>query len=522
MLGDSRGWEKMLDENDPNVLAMIAARKAEADRKDFEDRQKANAEGYKHKSEYKDEKPFGIIPAYQADVMKKAFGTKEGLKMTGGALGKGVVETAEWMVEIIPHVFKELHKRGMLPYQSTEDMEKYLKDNNNQMNWMDLLSSDLSWGDKTGLTQLSDDGLKGLTERFGKGNVPKGVKSVQFGAELAGMIADPFVLYAALPKAMKAASAAKFKAFKEAKNADQVDFAKRDFMKILGVSGVMAAMGKLVPDLFAAKKVKDAAQAAKVVKTLDGVSGGMPEFIPQFLYKVMKEKGTLKALPDRNFVEGAQYQIMLPIKRKYYTKGENTTTRVEQVPVNIEVMNDGSFQISWTGTDNYGDDIKRSMTYKPGETGTQNYAADEYGRGISREEVVITDPEFEYVEPDYSSQGFEDTSPDSASYLDATEDADEIVAAMEEYVKNMTKKDKIEAINNLKFHNRTDEHFGDATGTQSPDGDWIEGENNMPIYMPRKKRSMGGVASGPAPESGPQPNGLPSIQPGAIYNRWIK
>ena len=236
----------------------------------------------------------------------------------------------------------------------------------------------------------------------------------------------------------------------------------------------------------------------------------------------MKEKGTLKALPDRNFVEGAQYQIMLPIKRKYYTKGENTTTRVEQVPVNIEVMNDGSFQISWTGTDNYGDDIKRSMTYKPGETGTQNYAADEYGRGISREEVVITDPEFEYVEPDYSSQGFEDTSPDSASYLDATEDADEIVAAMEEYVKNMTKKDKIEAINNLKFHNRTDEHFGDATGTQSPDGDWIEGENNMPIYMPRKKRSMGGVASGPAPESGPQPNGLPSIQPGAIYNRWIK
>ena len=86
----------------------------------------------------------------------------------------------------------------------------------------------------------------------------------------------------------------------------------------------------------------------------------------------------------------------------------------------------------------------------------------------------------------------------------------------------MTQKDKIEAINNLKFHNRTDEHFGDATGTQSSDGDWIEGENNMPIYMPRKKKSMGGVASGPPPQSGPQPNGLPSIQPGAIYNRWIK
>ena len=463
MLGDSRGWEKMLDKTDPNVLAMIAARKAEADRKDFEDRQQANAEGYKHKSEYKDDKPFGIIPAYQADVMKKSFGTKEGLKMTAGALGKGVVETAEWMVEIVPHVFKELHKKGMMPYQSKEDMEKYLKDNNNQMNWMDLLSSDLSWGDKTGLTKMSDDGLKGLTERFGKGNVPKGVKSVQFGSELAGMIADPFVLYAALPRAAKAATAAKFKAFKEAKNADQVDLAKRDFMKVLGVGGVMAAMGKLVPDLFAGKKIKDAAQAAKVVKTLDGIQGGMPEFIPQFLYKVMKGKGTLKSLPDRNFVEGASYQVMLPVKRKYYTstnkdrgihtdpdgnpitsrgkkdywgaKGGHTETRIEKVPVNIEVMNDGGFHISWKGTDNFGDDIDRSMYYRPGETGTQNYAADEFGQGISKEEVVITDPEFSYTEPDFSSTTPDSPRPDSELFLDPANDADEIVEAMKSMLK---------------------------------------------------------------------------------------
>ena len=33
---------------------------------------------------------------------------------------------------------------------------------------------------------------------------------------------------------------------------------------------------------------------------------------------------------------------------------------------------------------------------------------------------------------------------------------------------------------------------------------------------------MGGVASGPPPLSGPVPQGLPSLQPGDIYNEWIK
>jgi len=545
MMGDSRGWEKMLDSTDPNVLAKIAAKNADADRKDYEDRQKANADGYKHKSEYKDDESFGIIPAYQADVMKKSFGTKEGLKMTGANLGKGVVETAEWMVEIVPHVFKELHKKGLAPYQSKDDMEKYLKENNNEMNWMDFLSPDLSWGDKTGLSQKADEGLEGLTKRFGEGNVPEGVKSVALGAELAGMIADPFLLYAALPKALKTASAAKFKKIKEASEG-QVDMAKRDFIKTVGVAGIMAAIGKFVPDILTGKKVKD---VAKVARTFESVQGGMPEWLPQFILKATTQKGALKGLPDKNFIEGASYQVMLPVKRKYYTStnkdrgiksdpdgnpitskgekdhwgstGKHSETRTEQVPVQIEVMKDGAFHISWRSTDNYGDDIERSMYYQPGETGTQNYAADELGQGLSKEEVVITEPEFSYTEPDYTSTTPDNPNPDSETYLDYVNDADEIVAAMEEWVVGMTKKDKIKAANEIKLYNRTDEHFGDATGTQNADGDWIEGENNLPI---RLKKSMGGVASGPPPLSGPTPQmgGLRSLQPGDIYNKWIK
>ena len=176
------------------------------------------------------------------------------------------------------------------------------------------------------------------------------------------------------------------------------------------------------------------------------------------------------------------------------------------------------------------------MFYRPGETGTQNYAVDEFGRGTSKEEVVIQDPEFEYTEPDYSSSaGPDDTSPDSAAYLDAWDDADEIVEAMEEFVKGSSKEFKTQAANEMKLYNQTDEHFGDATGTQNRDGDWIEGENNLPIrgaddkgvkdvYHPkwnRKKKAMGGVASGPPPLSGPAPEGLRSLKPGAIYNEWI-
>ena len=114
---------------------------------------------------------------------------------------------------------------------------------------------------------------------------------------------------------------------------------------------------------------------------------------------------------------------------------------------------------------------------------------------------------------------------------------------MEEFVKGSSKEFKTQAANEMKLYNETDIHYGDAEGTQNIDGDWIEGDNNLPIkgsddkgitdvYHPRwnamrkaqkkrNKKAMGGVASGPPPLSGPAPEGLRSLKPGAIYNEWI-
>jgi hypothetical protein len=262
-------------------------------------------------------------------------------------------------------------------------------------------------------------------------------------------------------------------------------------------------------------------------------------------------------------VSGTVYEIMVPMKRKYYTStskdrgigkvddkpitsrgekdhwgttGRHTETRIEQVPVRVEHnTNTGEVMVEWTGTNNFGDDIERSMTYKPGKTGTQNYAIDETGKGTSKERVVVEEPEFQYTEPDYSSMGAEDTSPDAASYLDAYDEADEIMAAMEESVKGVDDKFKTKAANEMTLYKETDVHYGDATGHQNQSGDWIAGDENLPIkgsdkksvtdvYHPkwdRKKKAMGGVASGPPPLSGPVPEGLPSVAPGVIYNEWI-
>ena len=66
--------------------------------------------------------------------------------------------------------------------------------------------------------------------------------------------------------------------------------------------------------------------------------------------------------------------------------------------------------IHWKGIDNYWNEIDRSMSYKPGETGSQNYAIDETGKGVSKERGVVEEPEFQYTEPDYTSMGPEDTS----------------------------------------------------------------------------------------------------------------
>ena len=522
-LGDARGWEKMLDMSDPDVVAKLEAKKVMDEQKDAEYRNKAHEKRLLHRTDdYYTSQDESFIPHYVKDVAKTTFGTQEGRQYFGSKLLEGAVEGTEWLVMQIPHLMSKVNPVGLMKLQ--KEMEE------GNFSWMDLLYEP-KLGEKWGMNKYQQAKLEELREQAiaeGKPGIPQGVETLGTTGELGAMFADPFVMYGAYRKL------APHLKTKKRGIEEQVDEGRRDTLKTLGAGGLMVALAKIFPGIFKdTKALKAAGTAKKVGQTVKqfGNVRGMPDWFPSFMLKAT-QKGKLKSLPDKDYIEPMVYELMLPVKIRL-GKGKIKT---KEVPVTVtQNPNSGEMSVTWTGTDNYGDDIERTINYKPGETGTQNYAADEYGRGTSKEEVVIQDPEFEYVEPDYSSQGFEDTSPDSASFLDIHDEADEIVEAMEEFVKGADDKFKKKAADDFRLYNQTDEHLGDATGHQTSDGDWVSGEDNMPfpsydkevkdVYHPkwnRKKKAMGGVASGPPPLSGPVPQGLPSLQPGDIYNEWIK
>jgi hypothetical protein len=527
-LGDARGWENMLDLSDPDVVAKLEALKVLQDQKTMQNRMKAHENRFLHRSDdYYTSQEESFIPHYVQDVAKTTFGTSEGRKYFGSKLAEGAVEGTEWLVMQIPHLLKQVNPVGLL------NLQKEMKEGN--FSWMDLLYEP-KLGEKWGMNKYQQQKLEELRDQAvaeGKPGIPQGVETLGTTGELGAMFADPFMMYAGYRKL------APHLKTKKRGIEEQVDMGRRDTMKVLGGGGLMVALAKIFPGIFKGGKAKVASKVAKTnyVKQFGNVRG-MPDWFPSFMLKAT-QKGKLKSLPDKDYIYGTVYEVMLPVKKRL-GKGKIKT---EQVPVSVEVNpNTGTMTVRWTGTDNFGDDIERSINYKPGETGTQNYAADEYGRGTSKEEVVIQDPEFEYVEPDYTSMGPEDTSPDSAMSLDIYDEADEIVEAMEEFVKGADDKFKKKAADEFRLYNQTDEHLGDATGYQTSDGDWVSGDDNMPfpdydkktkdVYhrsefdksldTKRKKKAMGGVASGPPPLSGPVPQGLPSLQPGDIYNEWIR
>ena len=496
MLGDARGWEKMPDERDPAMLEAQKKRLAEQVKK-------ANERRFLHRSQYEDTGSF--IPEYVQDVAKTTFGTSEGRKYLSSKFGEGVTEGIEWLGMQLPHLIGETSPVGLIK------MQKRMKEGN--FSWADLLYQP-KLGEKLGMNDYQQKQLEKLRDKAlagGKRGIPKGVETLGTTSELTGAFLDPFAAYGGY-KFLKG----KTPKIKKTGTEEPVDIGRRDTLKIIGTGGLVAALAKIWPGIFKGSKAKVASKVAKAnyVKQFGNVRG-MPDFIPSFILKAT-QSGKLKALPDKDYISGMVYEVMLPVKRRYYPttlghkypvdKTVKPEIRIEKVPVTVEHNpNTGEMMINWKGTDNFGNEIDRSMMYRPGKTGTQNYAADELGRGTSKEEVVIQDPEFEYVEPDYSSMGPEDTSPDSPSYLDAYDDADEIVEAMEEWVKGADEKFKKKAAENMRLYNQTDEHLGTATGRQAPDGDWIPDDNNMPfpdtdksttdVFKPdwsRKKKASGG------------------------------
>jgi hypothetical protein len=523
MLGDARGWEKMLDMSDPDVVAKLEAKKVMDEQKYAENRAKAHENRFLHRTDdYYTSQEESFIPHYVQDVAKTTFGTEAGRKYFGSKLAEGAVEGTEWLVMQIPHLMSKVNPVGLMKLQ--KEMEE------GNFSWMDLLYEP-KLGEKWGMNKYQQQKLEELRDQAiaeGKPGIPQGVETLGTTGELGAMFADPFVAYGAYRKL------APHLKTKKRGIEEQVDEGRRDFTKLVGGGGLMVALAKIFPGIFKdAKALKTAGAAKKVGQTVKqfGNVRGMPDWFPSFMLKAT-QKGKLKSLPDRDYIEPMVYELMLPVKIRL-AKGKIHT---KEVPVTVtQNPRNGTMSVTWTGTDNYGDDIKRTIDYTPGETGTQNYAADEYGRGVSKEEVVIQDPEFNYTEPDYTSMGPEDTSPDSASFLDIHDEADAVVEAMEEFVKGTDDTFKKKAADDFKLYNQTDEHFGDATGHQNADGDWVSGEDNLSfpsydkevkdVYKPgwnRKKKAMGGVASGPPPLSGPVPQGLPSLQPGDIYNEWIK
>ena len=186
---------------------------------------------------------------------------------------------------------------------------------------------------------------------------------------------------------------------------------------------------------------------------------GMPAWFPRLISKI-KEQGKLVEMADKDYVNGDIYTITL--------NGKKVT--MEQNPLSGEIM------IDWPMDEGGG--LKRSITYRPGETGFQKYGADpEHPFASDNLEVEIEKPTFEYVEPDMRSMGPEDTSPDSAEILDIFTDGDDVVQAMENLAGKSAKEleagVEIQSTKDFKTHNQTEHQFPDAT--------WDESENITPL-----------------------------------------
>ena len=135
----------------------------------------------------------------------------------------------------------------------------------------------------------------------------------------------------------------------------------------------------------------------------------------------------------------------------------------------------------------------------------------------------MEEPEFEYGQPDYASQGPEDTAPDSAEFLDIFTEGDDVVAALEKLAgKKVITKETEAAEKEIQKHLYKDMQ-GEEAIIPEPEGVGIsdkgdvygeEGyseiiEGVVPDHL--KKKAEGGIiARRPGavpPLSGPDPQG---------------
>ena len=214
---------------------------------------------------------------------------------------------------------------------------------------------------------------------------------------------------------------------------------RREFLQATGASAtvVMAKMLGLMD------VVPKAAKVARAAPIMDNTVEGMPAWFKDAVY-VIERKGLLKSRGDIKGIEPDFFEITLDTK---LGKKKVLMSKIDR---------SGEITLDWT-TSYYDAEIPVTITYKPGQSGKQNFLSDpEFPQSVEKYDVEVEAPEFEYKTVDVESMGPEDTSFDSAINLDIKKEADAVVEALEDLGLGLTKKQKKDAADNFRYYNEVE------------------------------------------------------------------
>ena len=226
---------------------------------------------------------------------------------------------------------------------------------------------------------------------------------------------------------------------------------RREFLQATG-AGATIVMAKMLGLTDVAPK---ATKVARAVPVMDNTVQGMPAWFKDAVYAI-QNKGILKSRGDIKGIEPDFFEITLDTKlgKRKVLMSKNDTS--------------GEITLDWT-TDYYDMDIPVTITYRPGQSGKQNFLSDpEIPQSVEKYDVEVEAPEFEYKTVDTDSMGPEDTSFDSAVNLDIKEEADAVVEALEELGLGLTKKQKKDAADNFRYYNEVQLDEGSGPDTMNP------------------------------------------------------
>ena len=242
---------------------------------------------------------------------------------------------------------------------------------------------------------------------------------------------------------------------------------RREFLQATG-AGATVVMAKMLGLMDVAPKAAKVVRAAPI---MDNTVQGMPAWFKDAVY-VIERKGILKSRGDIKGIEPDFFEITLDTKlgKKKVLMSKNDR--------------DGEITLDWTT--NYNDmDLPVTITYRPGQSGKQNFLSDpEFAQSVEKYDVEVEAPEFEYKTVDTSSMGPDDVNFDSAVNLDIKEEADAVVEALEDLGLTLTKSQKKQAEENFRYYNEVELDEGSGPGTANP----ID-ENDVYRFLDEVKRN---------------------------------